>query len=515
MGNNHHATNRVITDAFSTGRDGLSTLNRLSIAASNCLSEREAENKCLHLGLKSGLLLLALTGCAMGPDYQAPEAQAPANWQAVPTAVTVSSEHPALTQWWQSFQDPLLDSLMQKALADNPDLKIAMARIEQARAERKGTRAELFPKVNAVVGAQRNENPFPGFAPGLRFNLFELGFDALWEIDLFGRQQRRFEAASADFEAVGEQYRQLMLSLNAELARNYIDYRRLQHEISITRDNLQTQQHTLELTERLVVEGVASRHDVIRVRAQLETLSSQIPLLEAELSARLRALEVQVGEHPGALQSELSASGALPEAPAEVLLLSPADSLRQRTDLRAADRRLAAATAMQGAAMAELFPKISLSAFFGLRDTDIETLFKSSAFSYGTAANLLQPLLNWGRIQAGIDLAEARQREAYWSYQKVTLDVLKEIESTLIHYLKQEIRRQSLDASVKDLREALRLSRLRYQEGVSSMLDVLEAHRALYVNEVALLNAKASAAIDWIALYKAMGAGLSESEVVR
>ncbi len=397
------------------------------------------------------------------------------------------------------------------ALAGNLDIKIALARIDQARAERRGTRAELFPTVNITTGAQRQENPFPGLAPGIKYNMFELGFDALWEIDLFGRQQRRLESASAELDAAGEEYRQSLVSLTAELARSYINYRSLQNQLRITRTNLESQQHTLALTEKLFNEGVSARHDVVRARAQTEITASQIPALEANLVATLRQLEVLVGRQPGALAVELNPSGAMPIAPATEVLTSPAETIRYRPDIRAAERRLAAASAMQGAAIAELFPKISLSAFVGLRNTDIESLFKSAAFSYGTAANLLQPLLNFGRIQAGIDLAEAKQKEAYLAYEKAVLEALQETETALTRYLKEEIRRQALARSVADLQESVRLSQLRYQEGVISFLDVLDSQRVLYIAEIDLARSQASASTNLIAVYKALGGGANST----
>jgi NodT family efflux transporter outer membrane factor (OMF) lipoprotein len=358
-----------------------------------------------------------------------------------------------------------------------------------------------------AAGAQRNENPFPGFAPGIKFNLFELGFDALWEIDLFGRQQRRLEAASADLEGAAEQYRQSLIVLTSEIARTYIEYRNLQNQLRITRSNLESQQKTLRLTERLNDEGVGTKHDVVRARAQTFATESQIPAFEARLTAALRQLEVLAGRRPGSLDKQLASNGAVPAAPALGILTAPAETIRHRPDLRVAERRLAAATAMQGAAIAELFPKISLSAFLGLRNTDIEELFKSASFSYGTAANLLQPLLNFGRIRAGIDLADAKQKEAYLAYEKAVLEALQETETAMARYLKEDIRRQTLAHSVVDLKESVRLSNLRYTEGVSSFLDVLDAQRALYIAEIDLARSEAETATNLIALYKALGGG--------
>lgn len=466
-------------------------------------------------------LSAGLAGCAVGPDYKESAPVVPERWQAErlseaqdkgdepgrAKAASKPVDSEALKRWWQSFADNELDRLMERALAGNLDIKIALARVEQARAERRGTRAELFPKVDIAAGAQRNENPFPGFAPGIKFNLFELGFDALWEIDLFGRQRRRLEAASADLEGATEQYRQSQVVLTSEIARTYIDYRSLQNQLRITRSNLESQQHTLGLTERLNAEGVGTKHDVVRARAQASATESQIPALEARLVSALRQLEVLAGQRPGSLDAQLNSKAAVPVAPAIGILASPAETIRHRPDLRVAERNLAAATAMQGAAIAELFPKISLSAFVGLRNTDIEQLFKSAAFSYGTAANLLQPLLNFGRIRAGIDLADAKQKEAYLAYQKAVLEALQETETAMTHYLKEEIRRQTLARSVADLKESVRLSNLRYTEGVSSFLDVLDAQRALYVAEIDLARSEAEAATSLIALYKALGGG--------
>ncbi|MEQ1622518.1 MAG: efflux transporter outer membrane subunit [Methylococcales bacterium] len=456
-------------------------------------------------------ILFSLGGCTVGPDYRETVPTLPDHWQASKDANTelAAIDKEALKNWWQSFDDTKLNQLMDQALAGNLDLKIALARIDQARAERRGTRAELFPTVNVKAGVQRQENPLPALAPGIRYNMFELGFDALWEIDLFGRQQRRLEAASADLEAANEAYQQSQVTLTAELARSYVDYRSLQNQLRITRSNLETQQHTLALTEKLFKEGVVARHEVFRSRALTETTMSQIPALEARLTGSLRQLEVLVGRHPGTLAISLQELGAVPQAPGKPLLASPAATIRNRPDLRIAERHLAAATAMQGAAIAELFPKISLSAFLGLRNTDIESLFKSAAFSYGTAANLLQPLLNFGRIRAGIDLAEARQKEAYFAYEKAVLEALQETETAMTRYLNEEIRRQMLVRSAEDLRESVRLSQLRYEEGVISFLDVLDAQRSLYAAEIELARSEAEASTNLIAVYKALGGGIN------
>lgn len=459
------------------------------------------------------ILLACLNGCTLGPDYRAPVPASPVRWQAAQGAAAEIKpvDLASLKQWWKNFGDARLDHLMELALAGNLDLKIALTRIDQARAERRSTQAELFPKVDIAMGAQRNDNPFPGLASGIRYNLFELGFDALWEIDLFGRQQRRLEAASASLDAAKEQYSEALVTLSAELARTYVGYRSLQNQLRVTHANLDAQRHTLKLTEMIFNEGAGTRHDVVRARAQSENTEAQIPALEAQLIAALRRLEVLVGKQPGSLAAGLKEQGVVPAAPGRQLLASPAATIRHRPDLRVVERQLGAATALQGAAIAELFPKVSLSAFMGLRNTDLESLFKSAAFSYGTAANLIQPLLNFGRIRAGIELAEAQQREAYLAYEKAVLEALRETETALTRYLKEELRRQSLARAVADQRESVRLSQLRFQEGVISFLDVLDAQRALYLAEIELARSEAEASTHLISVYKALGGGANGS----
>lgn len=455
-------------------------------------------------------LLTGLAGCMVGPDYREPVPVVSNRWQVErdPATGLKPIDPETLKTWWKSFGDAQLDRLMDQALSGNLDMKIALTRIDQARAQRRGTRAELFPQVAASASAGRFDNPLPGIVPtSTRFNLYELGFDAFWEIDLFGRLGRRVEAATADLETAAWDYAQTLVTLTADLARAYVEYRSLQDQLRITRSNLETQQHTLRLTERLFEVGSGTRHDVVRARAQTETTAAQIPALEAGLVATRRQLEVLLGRQPGALTAALAEPGPVPGAPGRELLASPAATIRHRPDLRAAERQLAAATALQGAAIAEWFPKLSLATFLGFRNTHLEDLFKSSAFSYGVAGNLLQPLVNFGRIQAGIDLADADQKEAYLAFEKAVLEALRETETALTRYLQEEVRRQTLARSVEDQRESVRLSQLRYQQGVISFLDVLDAQRALLAAELELARSTAATSTHLIAVYKALGGG--------
>jgi len=460
--------------------------------------------------------LAGLSACAVGPDYREPAPIVPDRWQASrdPAHDLKPIAEKSLKSWWSTFKDPELDRIMAQARQGNLDLKIAFTRIEQARAERLANRAALFPQIGAAGVASRFDNLIPGqsLAGSGGLNYFLTGFDAIWEIDVFGRLRRKLEAASAQTESATEDYRQAWVLLSAEVARTYTEYRNLQNHLRITQANLDSQRHTLELTEQLFREGVGTRYDVARARAQTESTEAGIPALEGQITTVRHQLELLVGSKPGALQMRLAEPGDVPTSSTRELLTTPAATLRYRPDIRGAERRLAAATATQGAAFAELFPKISIAAFAGLQNSDLENLFRSSSFAWASGSAITQPIFNFGRIRAGIDLADARQKEAWLSYEKAVLEALRETEASMAQFLKEEQRRQKLAASVEDLRESHRLAELRYREGVATFLDVLDAERALYREELELADSRARTATFLIGLYKALG-GAGQLEV--
>ena len=458
----------------------------------------------------------SLSGCMVGTDYRAPDPVLPDRWKSSrdPANGLKPISENSLGHWWRMFNDPILDRLIERARRGNLDLKMAFTRIEQARAERLANQADLFPKVGAVGLPARFDNMLPGQGqqgPSAT-NFFLAGFDAIWEIDVFGRLRRKLEAATAVTESATENYREAWVMLTAEVARNYTEYRNLQNQLRITRANLASQRHTLKLTQQLFDEGVGTRYDVARARAQTETTDAGIPALEARLTATQHQLEVLIGEKPGALQVQLAEFDRVPVSEGRQLLTTPADTLRYRPDVRMAERELAAATATQGAAFAEFFPKISIAAFAGFQNSDLENLFRSSAFSYASGSAIMQPIFNFGRIRAGVDLADARQREAALGYEKTVLDALRETETVMTQFLREEQRRQTLAQSIIDLKESLRLADLRYREGISTFLDVLEAQRMVYLEELNLAQSQALTTIYQIALFKALG-GAGQLEV--
>lgn len=451
-----------------------------------------------------------LSGCAVGPDYVKPSPTAPEHWNAEKEAATRLKRinESELETWWRTLNDPVLDELEQKGKAGNLDLKVALTRIDQARAEKLAHRASLFPQVGATAAGTYLDNVFPrqtSTGTQNQWGFLLTGLDAVWEIDLFGRLRRKLEASSALNEGATENYREAWVLLSSEIAKEYVTYRNLQSLLRITRGNIKSQSHTLALTERLLEEGVGTRFDTTREKSLLKVTESEIPRLEGLLSESQHKIELLLATKPGSLRGLLEKEGPVPVPKDPRILVKPADTLRLRPDIREAERNLAAATATQGAAFAELFPKISVAAFMGVQNSDLENLFRSSAFSWASGSAIMQPIFNFGRIRAGIDLADSRQQEAYFQYEKAVLEALKETETALRLLLKEEERRQSLEISVENLRESRRLAELRYREGVSNFLDVLDSERAIYSEEIQLAQCRAQTTIYLIAVFKALG----------
>ena len=458
----------------------------------------------------TAVALLALGACTVGPDYSPPPVSMPADWsEKEPAASKVTSQAANLAEWWKTFGDAELTSLVERAAASNLDLKLAEARVREARGLRGVTTGALLPSVNAGAGYSRNrfsENvPVPG--AGKVGNFYQAGFDASWELDVFGGIRRSVEAADADVDASVEARRDVLVTLLAEVARNYVELRGLQAQVAIARQNLEAQKKTWELTQARFQAGRAAELDVVRAQAQVSNTASQIPTLD---SLRIQAghrLAVLLGQDPGALRNEFVRVAAIPPPPPEVPVGLPSELLRRRPDLRRAERELAAATARIGVATAELYPKFSLTGFFAL-----ESVSSGDFAKWGSRAWSVGPTINWaifqgGRIRARIEVENARQEQAAIVYERSILIALQEVEDALIAYAKEQAHRAELSDSVTANLKAVDLANQRYTQGLVDFLSVLDAQRSLYLSQDALVRSEGQISANLVALYKALGGG--------
>ena len=465
-------------------------------------------------------LLLLAAGCAVGPNYEKPDLAAPAGWkEAQQTGVDVRVAE--LARWWSAFNDPLLDSLVERAFRSNLDLRLAEARIREARATRTVTATGAWPTVDVSGSYTRNRasenaigSPTQGavVAPSggrenLDQDLYRSGFDANWEIDVFGGVRRSVEAADATIEATVEDRRDVLVTLLGEVARNYIDLRGFQRQLAVARANLKTQQDTLELTRVRFQAGLASDLDVAQQEAQVNTTASQIPTLESSLKQAAYGLDVLLGSQPGALWNEVAKEAEIPGLPPEVLVGLPSDLLRRRPDIRRAERQLAAATAQVGAATADLFPKFFLTGVAGLQSVSASDWINGGSRFWSIGPRITWPVFDAGRIRANIEIRNAQQEQAVTQYEKSILSALRDVETALVNYANEQARYRSLTEAVAANRRAVAMANELYVRGLNDFLNVLDTQRSLYVTESALAQSQATMAINLVALYKALGGG--------
>jgi outer membrane protein, multidrug efflux system len=461
------------------------------------------------------LPLLAVSACTVGPDYEPPKAEVPPSWS---NAETGGPGEPVdLARWWTSFEDRTLDGLVERAIGSNLDLKVAAARVREARAQRGVAASSGLPKLDASASYSRNrrsENAFgvgggggAAFSPDPEYDLYQAGFDASWEIDVFGGVRRSVEAADADIEASIEDRRSVLVTLLGEVGSVYIDVRRLQRQLAITRDNLRSQRETARLTRTRFDAGVNSELDVTRAEAQASTTASQIPALERDLSHAVYRLGVLLGRAPGALGDELAQEAPIPRASSAVKVGLPSDLLLRRPDIRRAERELAAATARIGAATAKLYPRFSLTGSLGLSSLEASHFAEHDSWFGSIGPSLRWPIFAGGRIRAGIEVQNARQEQALARFEAAVLTGLEDVENALVSYSRERVRRESLAEAAASNRRAVEIVRSRFTTGLIPFLDVLEAERSLNDSENDLAASEAAVSSSLVALYKALGGG--------
>lgn len=448
----------------------------------------------------------ALSACAVGPDYRAPQTTA--------AAVVHNAQTPAFTAespeaaWWSEFDDGVLDRLVARALDANLDLRVAVGRVGAARAVFGERRYDLAPHVPVEAGYSRSDQQQPGLgATRVDAESARLGFDASWEIDLFGRVRRSIEAARADLGVQEAGLRDAQVTVAAEVARHYYELRGTQKRLDIARRDLESEKQTLALTQLRFDAGRAAELDVQRSRARLKSVESSIPLLEAAEKQGFHRLAVLLGERPGTLDGELGPVPT-PVYSKRVATGELSDLLRRRPDVRAAERELAAATARVGLATADLFPRVSITGFVGFLSGDVGQLFNTGgedARAWSVSPSIRWAAFDLGSVRARLRASEALSDVAAANYEKAVLAALEDTENRFVAYTAQQARLKSLSEQVEASRRATELASIQYREGVADFLTLLDAQRTQLEAEDAVAQAEAAVNVSVVAIYKALG----------
>jgi len=466
----------------------------------------------ISLSAQAGFIVLSIvliSGCAVGPDYERPEMNMAATF--------AEGDRPEFSQreveinWWKTFGDAQLTALVEQALANNYDLQAAKANLREARALYVEVGLDLAPTITShanytelkrSIGALNNRSYVPR-----ELKLFNTGFDAFWEVDFFGRVRRNVEASSDEVDAQEATLRDISVSLIAEVARNYFQLRGLQLQLQVADDNAKTQSDTLELTRVRAEYGRGTQLDVSRAKAQLDGTRASIPSISAAIKQTIYRLSVLSGQMPKALVEQLSPSAPLPKEPGIVAIGHPAELLRRRPDIRVAERQLAAATARIGVATADFFPRVTFVGNISLEAMTLSGMAAPGSESYTVGPKISWPALDLGRVYARLKAADAHAEASLAYYEQTVLNALEETENALVGYGEQRRRRELLASAAEASAEAHRLALLRYQEGISDFLTVLDSETRLRQDQVLLAQSETATATALTAVYKALGGG--------
>lgn len=479
------------------------------------------------------VLIAALSGlpaCTVGPTYRRPDIASPPSFAEAPITAEagLDSSSSDLSTWWTAFDDPTLNDLVRRALANNLDLETAASRLRQARQQERIAAGAEYPTLsaggNALTynsnkgsssqgatassgGSTDGDLPIPA-----HFNLYTAGFDASWEVDIFGGTRRSIEAARADIEAVEWARRDVEVSLLAEVANAYLTLRALQARIALGEQELKRQNGVFELIHARRATGFVTGLDVDQQSVQVATAAAQIPQLQAQAKVQVHALGVLIGEQPEALIASLGpVANPLPPLPPTLPLGLPSDLLKRRPDIREAERRLAAASANIGVQQASLYPKLNLLGMASFTSPTISNLFNSDNLGSAGLGMITQPLFNGGRNQAQIRLAKDQYQEALISYKASVLTAFRDCEDALARYKSEDNRRASLVQSVKASKNSLKIAEDQYGAGLVTFINVLQAEVSVLNSQDQLIQSDAQALSDLVSVYKALGGGWSTS----
>lgn len=455
------------------------------------------------------LIAASLSGCVVGPDYKFPSLDLPTFWgkqeQATPA---VEPAKPAdLARWWQRMNDPLLTDLIDEAVAGNLDVASAKANIREARASYRQSGGALLPSVDGSASATRSKSRSSGFGSSGASNQYQAGFDAAWELDLFGANQRALEAAAYGLDAANEDLRAVLLTLIGDVASNYVELRGYQARIDLARRTVESQRETVALTRTKFEAGASSAIDLANATGQAASTEASLSALEASYAASVHRLSVLTGQAPAALTNRLAAVGPIPAPALPIPTGVPADILKTRPDVRFAERQYAQSTAQIGQAEAARYPSISLTGSIATSGQNLGDLGKSSSIGWSFGPSLTVPIFNGGQLAAGVELAEAQRDRFFIAYRTAVLIALEDVENATVSLSQERLRYDRLTEAATNYRQAVTLARALYQAGSSSFLEVLDADRSLYSAEDSLIQSQVAITTNYIALNKALGGG--------
>ncbi len=471
---------------------------------SNLVGSRLA--KLAAVACAAALLPVILGACAVGPNYHAPQTKTAGQFDNL--APTYSNEG-NVAAFWQNFHDATLEKLVADALAANYDLRIAQARVKEARALRRDAAFDLAPSLGASGGYTKTRTANVTTAPGAprESELYDAGFDAFWELDFFGGVRRGVEASNAQLGAVEAARRDTLVSVTAEVTRTYFELRGLQQQLDVATRNVANQRSTRELAQARLDAGSGTELDTSRAQAQLSATLGSIAPLEAAVARSIHRLSVLIGREPGALRAELLPSQNLPPLPGIVPVGDPAGLLRRRPDIRIAERELAGATARVGVAVADLFPRVTFTGSAGYVAGSSGGLGDGGSDTYTLAPGISWGIFDLGHVQARIGAARARKDGALLRYEQTVLQALEETENSLVTHARARDRLVHDEDALRASTTAADLARVRYENGASDFLQVLDAERTLLESEDRLARSRTEAATSLIAVYKSLGGG--------
>ena len=494
-----------------------------------------------------------MAGCTVGPNFKAQSIWSPSSWFAarkpVPAVASEPVSEPIEPNWWSLFRDAELTSLEARVAAANLNVRLATIRLAESRSQRQITGADQFPTLKgdgsytrervsnkgvvgifggaggsssgsfgSTGGSANGTTGRSGAIPssvgggGLQpFNLWQYGFDASWELDLWGRVRREVESADASLEASTDARRNSLLSVVAEVARDYVTLRGQQTQLAITQANLKTERESLDLSRARFRGGLTTELDVANAAAQLQSTQAQLPQLEQQQDQSINALSFLLGEAPQALRAELITPNAVPPVPPRVPVGLPSELARRRPDIRQAEAQLHAATADIGVAVADFYPKITLDGSLGLQALKAKDLGNWAARQYGLGPTISIPIFEGGRLRATLELRKVEQQEAALNYQQTVLQAWHDVDNALTAYADEQRRHDALAVAVEQNSLALRLSRDRYTQGVADFLNVLDAERTLLQAQLQLADSATTVSSNLVQLYKALGGGWEQT----